>query len=148
MFQNIVKKAGVAVAEHLRDLAEAIAFVIATGKVLVAAKADGGGINWKDAPKLFDLIGPAGVAADGAENILPSLGDATGDELQSIADYVNENLPESDHVDVETIQLAEGAAISVYLLARHLYQKGHGQTETPVADVPGVDPADGELVDA
>lgn len=73
-----------------KDLLEVIDFVFVTREKGIQAKADGGGVNWLDAPKLLDLIGPGSAAIEGAEHIVPNLESASPAVREALIDYVSE----------------------------------------------------------
>lgn len=110
------------------DTVEFIDFVLQTINLFQEAKADGGGINWKDTPKLLSLIGPADAAFEGDENIVPFLKTATELELESVLAHINQGLP--FNVDRETLELSEKAAVAVYILIRHIATKKAAEVAT------------------
>lgn len=114
------------------DTIELLDFLLQAAHTFQQAKSDGGGINWKDAPKLFSLIGPADAAFEGDENIVPFLKNADPVELQAILDHVDSGFP--FRVDRELLDKAEVAAVAVYDLIRAVARRnqnnaGSGEVE-------------------
>ena len=73
--------------QGLKDTVEIIEFIFATVQVVKDAKGDGGGINFGDLPKVFNLIDPASRAYDGYEGVPAAWKIATDEQKEAVYNY-------------------------------------------------------------
>lgn len=104
------------VPEEQMDAVEMIDFGFVLRQTAIKAKKDGGGVNFKDWPKLMDLIQPGADAIEGAENIIPNFLNASPADRQPIVDYFAAKYNLSANVAGRRVQKAATLALGVYAL--------------------------------
>lgn len=98
----------------LNDLIEVIGFGFTFAETLKQAKADGGGVNLGDLPKILNLVGPAGAAYEGYETIPTAWQNASEAEKREVYDYFVLNFDIPDDKVEEKVE--KGVLAAVYVL--------------------------------